>query len=113
MRLGYLSGRLDACELWENAVSDVLGACQGLDELEVKLVKRPEDGKAKGQAFIHNSGGYWNDPKGYWNYLKGYWNDPMGYWNECLNLYKMAAIRSEGIHCDVSEDGDKKENTVI
>lgn len=43
----------------------------------------------------------------------GYWNDPIGYWNECLNLYKMAAIRSEGIHCDVSEDGDKKENTVI
>lgn len=36
----------------------VLGACQGLDELEVKLVKRPDDGKAKGQAFIHNCGCY-------------------------------------------------------
>lgn len=86
------------CELWEN-VSDVQGICQGLKELEVKLVKRPDDGKAKDQAFIHNSGGYWNDT--------------MGYWHECLNLYKMETIRSERIHCDVSEDADKKENTVI
>lgn len=86
------------CELWEN-VSDVQGICQGLKELEVKLVKRPDDGKDKDQTFIHNSGGYWNDT--------------MGYWHECLNLYKMETIRSERIHCDVSEDADKKENTVI
>lgn len=75
------------------------GVCQGLEELEVKLVKRPDDGKAEGQTFIHNYGGYWNDP--------------MDFWNECLNLYKMATIRSERIHCDVSEDADKKEYTVI
>lgn len=37
----------------------------------------------------------------------------MGYWHECLNLYKMETIRSERIHCDVSEDADKKKNTVI
>lgn len=42
-----------------------------------------------------------------------YHEEILGYWHECLNLYKMETIRSERIHCDVSEDADKKKNTII
>nr|XP_020009885.1 lactoylglutathione lyase isoform X1 [Castor canadensis] len=53
------------------AVPDVHGACKRFEELGVKFVKKPDDGKMKGLAFIQ---------------------DPDGYWIEILNPNKIATI---------------------
>ncbi|XP_019490517.1 PREDICTED: lactoylglutathione lyase-like [Hipposideros armiger] len=53
------------------AVPDVHGACKRFEELGVKFVKKPDDGKMKGLAFIQ---------------------DPDGYWIEILNPNKMTTI---------------------
>uniref|UniRef100_F7II04 Lactoylglutathione lyase n=1 Tax=Callithrix jacchus TaxID=9483 RepID=F7II04_CALJA len=53
------------------AVPDVHSACKRFEELGVKFVKKPDDGKMKGLAFIQ---------------------DPDGYWIEILNPNKMATI---------------------
>ncbi|XP_005873849.1 PREDICTED: lactoylglutathione lyase [Myotis brandtii] len=53
------------------AVPDVHGACKRFEELGVKFVKKPDDGKMKGLAFIQ---------------------DPDGYWIEILNPNKMITI---------------------
>ncbi|WP_290647809.1 lactoylglutathione lyase [Aquisalimonas sp.] len=41
------------------AVPEVEAACQRFDELGVEFVKRPNDGKLKGIAFIKDPDGYW------------------------------------------------------
>lgn len=53
------------------AVPDVYSACKRFEELGVKFVKKPDDGKMKGLAFIQ---------------------DPDGYWIEILNPNKIATI---------------------
>jgi len=37
----------------------VYDACKRFDELGVKYVKKPDDGKMKGVAFIQDPDGYW------------------------------------------------------
>ncbi|XP_037056235.1 lactoylglutathione lyase-like [Peromyscus leucopus] len=41
------------------AVPDVYSACKRFEELGVKFVKKPDDSKMKGLAFIQNPDGYW------------------------------------------------------
>ncbi|MDN3517953.1 lactoylglutathione lyase [Aquisalimonas lutea] len=41
------------------AVPDVYAACQRFEDLGVAFVKRPDDGKMKGIAFIRDPDGYW------------------------------------------------------
>ncbi|WP_405237933.1 lactoylglutathione lyase [Lentisalinibacter orientalis] len=41
------------------SVPDVQAACDRFDSLGVEYVKRPEDGKMKGLAFIKDPDGYW------------------------------------------------------
>lgn len=41
------------------AVPDVYAACERFEKLEVDFVKRPDDGKMKGLAFIRDPDGYW------------------------------------------------------
>ena len=41
------------------AVPDVYEACQRFEDLGVEFVKRPDDGKMKGIAFIKDPDGYW------------------------------------------------------
>lgn len=41
------------------AVPDVYAACDRFDKLGVGFVKRPDDGKMKGLAFIRDPDGYW------------------------------------------------------
>ncbi|SDX72951.1 lactoylglutathione lyase [Marinobacter mobilis] len=41
------------------AVPDVYAAAQRFEELDVDFVKRPDDGKMKGLAFIRDPDGYW------------------------------------------------------
>jgi lactoylglutathione lyase len=41
------------------SVPDVDAACQRFEELDVEFVKRPNDGKMKGLAFIKDPDGYW------------------------------------------------------
>ncbi|XP_053161196.1 lactoylglutathione lyase isoform X3 [Hemicordylus capensis] len=41
------------------AVPDVNAACKRFEELGVKFVKKPDDGKMKGLAFIQDPDGYW------------------------------------------------------
>ena len=41
------------------AVPDVDAACARFEELGVEFVKRPDDGKIKGLAFIKDPDGYW------------------------------------------------------
>ncbi|XP_032771865.1 lactoylglutathione lyase-like [Rattus rattus] len=41
------------------AVPDVYGACKRFEELGVKFVKKPDDGKMKGLAFIQDPDGSW------------------------------------------------------
>ncbi|XP_061480880.1 lactoylglutathione lyase isoform X3 [Rhineura floridana] len=53
------------------AVPDVNEACKRFEELGVKFVKKPDEGKMKGLAFIQ---------------------DPDGYWIEILNPNHMATI---------------------
>ncbi|MES1945659.1 lactoylglutathione lyase [Salinisphaera sp. PC39] len=40
-------------------VPDVYAACERFDDLGVEFVKRPDDGKMKGIAFIRDPDGYW------------------------------------------------------
>jgi lactoylglutathione lyase len=41
------------------SVPDVYAACERFEELGVDFVKRPDDGKMKGLAFIKDPDGYW------------------------------------------------------
>lgn len=41
------------------SVPDVAAACRRFDDLGISFVKRPEDGKMKGLAFIRDPDGYW------------------------------------------------------
>ena len=41
------------------SVPDVYKAAKRFEELNVKFVKRPDDGKMKGLAFIEDPDGYW------------------------------------------------------
>jgi len=41
------------------AVPDVYAACKRFEELGIEFVKRPDDGKMKGLAFIKDPDGYW------------------------------------------------------
>uniref|UniRef100_A0A5S6QND0 Lactoylglutathione lyase n=1 Tax=Trichuris muris TaxID=70415 RepID=A0A5S6QND0_TRIMR len=41
------------------AVPDVYKACERFEKLGVKFVKKPNDGKMKGLAFIQDPDGYW------------------------------------------------------
>jgi len=41
------------------AVPDVYDACKRFEELGVKFVKKPDDGKMKGVGFIQDPDGYW------------------------------------------------------
>lgn len=41
------------------AVPDVYAACKRFEELGVTFVKKPDDGKMKGLAFIQDPDGYW------------------------------------------------------
>uniref|UniRef100_A0A8C5PE69 Lactoylglutathione lyase n=1 Tax=Leptobrachium leishanense TaxID=445787 RepID=A0A8C5PE69_9ANUR len=41
------------------AVPDVYSACKRFEELGVTFVKKPDDGKMKGLAFIQDPDGYW------------------------------------------------------
>ena len=41
------------------AVPDVYAACDRFEKLGVNFVKRPDDGKMKGLAFIRDPDGYW------------------------------------------------------
>lgn len=41
------------------SVPDVYEACRRFEELGVEFVKRPDDGKMKGLAFIKDPDGYW------------------------------------------------------
>ncbi len=41
------------------AVPDVYSACERFEKLEVEFVKKPDDGKMKGLAFIKDPDGYW------------------------------------------------------
>uniref|UniRef100_A0A1I8BAP2 VOC domain-containing protein n=1 Tax=Meloidogyne hapla TaxID=6305 RepID=A0A1I8BAP2_MELHA len=41
------------------AVPDVYEACARFEKLGVKFVKKPDDGKMKGLAFIEDPDGYW------------------------------------------------------
>ena len=41
------------------AVPDVYGACERFEKLGVEFVKKPDDGKMKGLAFIRDPDGYW------------------------------------------------------
>lgn len=56
------------------SVPDVQAACDRFDALGVEYVKRPEDGKMKGLAFI---------------------KDPDGYWIEILEANSIAALANE------------------
>lgn len=40
-------------------VNDVIHACQRFEELGVEFIKRPDDGRMKGLAFIKDPDGYW------------------------------------------------------
>ncbi|KAL3993773.1 lactoylglutathione lyase [Acanthocheilonema viteae] len=41
------------------AVKDVYAACKRFEELGVQFVKKPDDGRMKGLAFIQDPDGYW------------------------------------------------------
>lgn len=41
------------------SVPDVYAACERFEQLGVEFVKRPDDGKMKGLAFIKDPDGYW------------------------------------------------------
>lgn len=40
-------------------VPDVCAACERFEKLGVKFIKKPDDGKMKGLAFIQDPDGYW------------------------------------------------------
>uniref|UniRef100_A0A915PWI8 lactoylglutathione lyase n=1 Tax=Setaria digitata TaxID=48799 RepID=A0A915PWI8_9BILA len=41
------------------AVKDVYAACKRFEELGVQFVKKPDDGRMKGLAFVQDPDGYW------------------------------------------------------
>ncbi|XP_044146597.1 lactoylglutathione lyase-like [Bufo gargarizans] len=41
------------------SVPDIYAACERFEQLGVKIVKKPNDGKIKGLAFIEDPDGYW------------------------------------------------------
>ena len=58
---GYHSGNNDPRGYGHIGLSvpDVYSACSRFEELGVEFVKRPDDGKMKGIAFIKDPDGYW------------------------------------------------------
>lgn len=42
-----------------SSVPDVYAACERFAALDIEFVKRPDDGKMKGLAFIKDPDGYW------------------------------------------------------
>lgn len=58
---GYHDGNRDPRGFGHIGISvpDVYAACERFDRLGVEYVKRPDDGKMKGLAFIKDPDGYW------------------------------------------------------
>ncbi|MGH8129805.1 MAG: lactoylglutathione lyase [Steroidobacteraceae bacterium] len=58
---GYHDGNRDPRGFGHIGISvpDVYEACQRFDQFGVEYVKRPDDGKMKGLAFIKDPDGYW------------------------------------------------------